>query len=162
VNAVDRPGCSERGAAALEFAIVAPVILLMIFGIIQYGYLYWSLQTASATAREAARQLIVGTREDCVTGQAVSQAGMPAVGAATPSMTRVYYDATGAPTPNRPVVGGLVTVTVSFQSLDMHLPLVPVPHDGVVTQSASARIENIPPSPLLPDDPRYCTAPPSP
>jgi Flp pilus assembly protein TadG len=27
----------QRGASALEFGLVAPVILLMIFGIIQYG-----------------------------------------------------------------------------------------------------------------------------
>lgn len=56
-----RPRSDERGAAALEFGLVVPVVLMLIFGIIQYGFMYWSLQTASATAREAARSLIVGT-----------------------------------------------------------------------------------------------------
>ncbi len=133
----------ERGSAALEFGIVAPVILLMIFGIIQYGYLFWSLQTASATAREAARQLIVGTDQDCATAQAVAQARMPAVGATAPQVQVAYADPAGQDSAD-PVVGGLVTVTVSFQSLDLHLPFLPVPDGGLVTQDARARVENVP------------------
>jgi Flp pilus assembly protein TadG len=135
----------ERGWAALEFGITVPVIVLMIFGIIQYGYLFWSLQTAAATAREAARQLVVGTDETCTRAQAVGKLQQPAVGSGAPAVDIVYGDAAGAPrTPNSPVQGGLVTVTVSFQSLDLHLPFLPVPRDGTVIQDASARVENIP------------------
>lgn len=136
-----------RGAAALEFALVAPVILLFVFGIIQYGYLFWSLETASATAREAARQLIVGTQEQCVKDQAAGQAAQPAVGTSPPQVDVAYTDPQGDPS-TVPVVGGLVTVTVSFSSLDMHLPLLPVPDGGTVTGDGSARVENIPAVPL--------------
>lgn len=138
---------SERGAAALEFALVAPVILLFVFGIIQYGYLFWSLETASATAREAARQLIVGTDEQCVRDQAAGQAALPAVGDTPPQVDVAYTDPDGAAS-TTPVVGGLVTVTVRFSSLDLHLPLLPVPDDGTVSEDGSARVENVPPVPL--------------
>ena len=47
--------------------------------------------------------------------------------------------------------GALVTVTVTIQSLDMGL--VPLPSGGVVTQSATNRVENVPIDPLL------CVAP---
>ncbi len=138
---------TEGGAAALEFALVAPVILLFIFGIIQYGYLFWSLETASATAREAARQLIVGTDQQCVKDQAAGQAAQPAVGATPPQVAVAYTDPDGAASAS-PVVGGLVTVTVSFESLDLHLPLLPVPDGGTVSGDGSARVENIPAVPL--------------
>ncbi len=138
---------NQRGAAALEFGLVAPVIFLFIFGIIQYGYLFWSLETASATAREAARQLIVGTDEHCVVDQAVSQAEQPAVGETAPQVAISYQDTAGQSS-DVPVVGGLVTVTVSFQSLDMHVPFLPVPDGGTVSGDGTARVENIPPTPL--------------
>ncbi len=133
----------QRGSAALEFGLVAPVILMMIFGVIQYGYLFWSLQTASATAREAARQLIVGTAEQCVRDRAAGQAGIPALGPSAPQVDAVYHDPSGA-VATAPVLGGLVTVTVAFQSLDLHVPFLPVPDGGMISQEASARVENIP------------------
>lgn len=132
---------SERGVSALEFGLVMPVLLLVIFGLVQYGYHYWSLETASATAREAARRLVVGSGEDCVRAEARSRAAMPAVDG-TPSVTWIY----GAAASSTPVVGEQVTVTVSFQSLD--IGLFPLPAGGVVTETATAVVENIPAAPL--------------
>ena len=137
----------EDGAAALEFGLVAPVIFLLIFGVIQYGYLFWSLQTAAATAREATRQLIVGTDEACALANARQMARGPAIGAAAPSATPVYRDAHGAVVP-APVTGGTVSVAVSFQTLDMGLPFLPVPGHGVITQEVTNRVENVPAVPL--------------
>jgi Flp pilus assembly protein TadG len=137
----------EGGAAALEFGIVAPFVLMFIFGIIQYGYLYWALETASASAREAARQLIVGTDVPCVKDQAVAKASMPAVGSVAPAADVVFHDTSGAVSAG-PVLGGLVTVTVSFQSLDLNLPFLPVPDGGTVSQHQSGRVENVPAVPL--------------
>ena len=126
---------------------MVPVVLMFIFGIIQYGYLYWALETASAGAREAARQLIVGTDQTCVKDQAAAKAAMPAVGSTAPQVDVVYHDTSGAVAPG-PVLGGLVTVTVSFQTLDMSLPFLPVPNGGVVSQHQSGRVESVPAVPL--------------
>jgi hypothetical protein len=141
---------SQAGSAALEFGLVAPVIFLLIFGIIQYGYLFWALQTSAATAREAARSLIVGTEEDCTLAHAVDMSAGPAVGGGTPTATATYRDATGGVVTG-PVEGGLVRVTVGFDTLDMSLPFLPLPDGGHVTQSAEARVENVPPVPLACD-----------
>lgn len=132
---------SQRGAAALEFGLVFPLVLTVIFGIIQYGYHFWSLQTAAATARETVRLLIVGSDWGCARAYGVDFAEGPAVGAGVPTVTRRYHTADGV-AQDTPVPGSMVTVTVSFQSL--HIGLLPVPDSGVVKQSATARIENVP------------------
>lgn len=125
----------ERGAVAVEFALVATLLLTVLMGILQYGYHYWALETASATAREAARRYAVGTEQACTQAEAEGHAGKAALGPVTVS-----------PRPSTVAVGDVITVTVSFQSLDMHL--FPLPNGGVVTQSERARVENVPGSPI--------------
>lgn len=46
---------SEAGAAAVEFALVAPLLLLLICGIIDFGRAYATLNQLAASAREGAR-----------------------------------------------------------------------------------------------------------
>jgi hypothetical protein len=117
--------------------------MLVILGIIQYGYLYWSLETAAAAAREAARRLVVGTDWGCTQAGAIQSADGPALGATQATVTRRYHTEGGV-TQSAPVVGSLVTVTVSFQSLDMGLPFLPLPNSGVVKDTGVGRIENVP------------------
>ncbi|HVL89471.1 MAG TPA: TadE family protein [Actinomycetota bacterium] len=45
----------QRGASAVEFAIVLPVIALMLFGIIDFGVVLNNQNTVRAAAREGAR-----------------------------------------------------------------------------------------------------------
>ncbi len=45
----------ERGAAAVEFALVAPLLVLLICGIIDLGRAYATLNQLAAAAREGAR-----------------------------------------------------------------------------------------------------------
>jgi Flp pilus assembly pilin Flp len=137
----------EDGATALEFGLVVPVVFLAVFGIIQYGFMFWSLQTASATAREAARALIVGTVEACTLDRAELLSQNPAVGGGTPVATARYLYPDGT-TATGPVEGGLVEVEVSLETLDLHLPFLPLPDGGNVVEAARARVENVPPAPL--------------
>ena len=46
---------ARRGIAALEFAVVAPVLIMLMFGTIEFGRLLWTLQGLQMTAVEAAR-----------------------------------------------------------------------------------------------------------
>ena len=49
----------ERGAAAVEFALVAPVLLLMVLGIAEFGQAYHVQATISQAAREGVRVMAV-------------------------------------------------------------------------------------------------------
>ncbi|WP_051366588.1 TadE family protein [Hamadaea tsunoensis] len=50
---------SDRGASAVEFALVAPVMLLLVFGIIDFGRLFNAQITLTEAAREGARAAAV-------------------------------------------------------------------------------------------------------
>lgn len=134
----------QRGATALEFGLVAPVVFLLLFGIVQYGYWFWSAETAAATAREAARRLAVGTDWSCTRDEIVAAVRIPAIGDSVSVPLPEYADDSGVPV--SPRVGSLVTVSVAFDTLDLHLPLLPVPSQ--VVGHGTARVENLPATPL--------------
>ena len=46
----------DRGAAAVEFAIVVPLLMLVVFGIIQFGTIYSDFISVREGTRDAARQ----------------------------------------------------------------------------------------------------------
>lgn len=54
-----RGRADERGAAAVEFALVVPLLLLIVFGVISYGYLLSFRQGLSQAAAKAARAAAV-------------------------------------------------------------------------------------------------------
>jgi Flp pilus assembly protein TadG len=49
----------ERGAAAVEFAIVATLFFLLVFGIIDFGFAFHSWNNTANAAREGARKAAV-------------------------------------------------------------------------------------------------------
>jgi hypothetical protein len=49
-----RPG-SQSGAAAVEFALVLPVFLAVIFGMIDFGWYYYQRYTLAAAVRDGVR-----------------------------------------------------------------------------------------------------------
>lgn len=51
---------TDRGAAAVEFALVLPILLLVVFGIINYGLFFNDSINARQGVREAARRVTVG------------------------------------------------------------------------------------------------------
>jgi Flp pilus assembly protein TadG len=55
-----RRGRGERGASLVELAIVLPIFVLLVFGVIQFGITYNNLITIRQGVREAARQGAVG------------------------------------------------------------------------------------------------------
>jgi len=61
-----------RGASAVEFALVLPVLLLMLFGTLQVSLLMFSYAVMAGAARDATRAMAVCTFTD--TGRAEAQA----------------------------------------------------------------------------------------
>jgi hypothetical protein len=48
-------GKSERGAALVELAIMLPVLLLILMGIVEFGLLFYNQQVLTNSSREGAR-----------------------------------------------------------------------------------------------------------
>lgn len=58
------PPFSDRsGSAAVEFAIVGPVFILMLVAMVVYGGWFWLAQSVQTTASEAARAAVAGLDE---------------------------------------------------------------------------------------------------
>jgi Flp pilus assembly protein TadG len=51
---------NERGAAAVELALLMPILLLILVGIVEFGRGYHAKLTLTHAAREGARALAVG------------------------------------------------------------------------------------------------------
>ncbi|MBE1203029.1 pilus assembly protein [Aminobacter carboxidus] len=54
---------SSSGTSAIEFAIVAPVFILLVFGMIAYGIYFGALHSVQQMAADAARTAIGGLNE---------------------------------------------------------------------------------------------------
>ncbi len=50
-----------RAAAVVEFAVVSPLLMAVLFGIIEYGYVFMVRQTLTNAAREACRVAVLQT-----------------------------------------------------------------------------------------------------
>ncbi|GAA1521653.1 pilus assembly protein [Nocardioides humi] len=57
-------GARDRGAAAVEFALILPVLMLIVVGIINYGDMLSVRQSVSQAASEGARAAAVTTGSD--------------------------------------------------------------------------------------------------
>ncbi len=55
----------ERGAVAVEFALIFPLLVLILFGIFEFGREYSRLQVFEGAAREGARCAAVAATSDC-------------------------------------------------------------------------------------------------
>jgi len=51
---------AKDGAAAVEFAFIAPVLIALIMGVISYGSYFWTAHTVQQMANDAARAAVAG------------------------------------------------------------------------------------------------------
>jgi Flp pilus assembly protein TadG len=89
---------SERGAALVEFAIVATVFLSVMFGVLEFGRMFWTHNALRDAARRGVRYASV-RRNDAAGIQAVKN-------------MVVYGNAAGT---GSPVVSGLTTSNVNVE-----------------------------------------------
>lgn len=100
-----RQRAARRGAAVVEFAIVLPLFLLMVFGMVEYGRMVMAQQIITNAAREGARRGVIdGATTAEVTTLVNGYLTDASIGTATVSIT---------PDPTTVTNGGPITVTVS-------------------------------------------------
>jgi hypothetical protein len=95
----------DRGAAAVEFALVLPLLLLMVFGIVDFGRALNVQIMVTQAAREGARWDALGSSQAQI-AQRVSDSAQPLSGVAT---TVVSLCGPGSSAQN-----GSVTASYSF------------------------------------------------
>jgi Flp pilus assembly protein TadG len=65
----------ERGVAAVEFALIAGLLFMLVFGMIVFGIIFSRYQTFQSAAREGARVRAVGGSEAAVLAAIQDAAG---------------------------------------------------------------------------------------
>ena len=103
-----RPAGRDAGAAALEFALVVPILLVLIFGMIEFGFVFQAQLALTHAAREGARLASVDKYD---AGTVVSRAYplLPAKGLSVSESD----------------LGDAVRVTVSYPYTPQILPWLP-------------------------------------
>ncbi len=125
----------QDGAAAVEFALLLPLLVLLLFGFIQFGLAFNTRIQATNAAREAARQAVVGIDNwNDVGGVPFWQVVKDRAGVRSISNCSFTTD---------DVVGGTLKVSFDYP-LDLVIPFLPSPpswRSGTAT--ASMRIEQL-------------------
>jgi Flp pilus assembly protein TadG len=112
----------RSGIAAIEMALLLPLLLTLVFGMIEYGSMFWRGQQVANAARNGARRgIMAGATASNVT-TAVDQT-MLASGMGTTNYTVVLTPAN----PASLAAGGSFTVKVSVPYVDIKLTGFPVP-----------------------------------
>jgi len=115
----------RRGLATIEAALVFPLLVLVTFGCIEYGWIFLKSQQITNAARQGAR---IGARPDSVngdvTGAIATMLGAVGIGSGEYSVSIVPTDVT------TPEPGDILSVTVTVPYTNIELtgaPFLPVP-----------------------------------
>lgn len=131
----------RRGAALVEFAIVLPLLLTVLFGIIEFGQLFKVRLSAQQAAREACRIAVLQSTAkpyNSTSGPVMQkiQQIMTAAGVSTysASMVQIVEDTTADPTV-------AITITVPYEDVKLTGFLSVITND--ITGSCSMRKEGV-------------------
>lgn len=130
---------NRRGSAALEFAMVAPALLLLLFGIVEYARLIWTWQALQLAGDQTARCVAIGASA-CATpsSYAVTAAtGFGALGLTSAGVTvTTVSHAAGNPASCSPPVGNTAAkITLSLVFASPVSTLLPGINQTVLTSS---------------------------
>jgi hypothetical protein len=137
-------GGNDRGAAAVEFALVVPVLLMILFGIIDYGLLFNNSLSVKQGVREGARQGVVANYGPTCP---MAWSTLPSVNMQSLACTVVDRTSavSGTPYLKIKVPGGWVKgeplVVCEMVKTSGVTGLTPMPTGGVVTSKVEMSIE---------------------
>ena len=126
----------QEGAAAVEFALLLPLLVLLLFGMIEFGFAFNSRIQATNAAREAARRAVVGIDNWSDLGGGLPFWQVVRQDAGLGSISNCVLDTDD-------VLGGTLTVSFDYP-LNLRIPFMPNPPSWQTGQAqASRRIEQL-------------------
>lgn len=135
-----RPG-RDSGAAAVEFALVFPMLLVLAFGIVDFGALVNAHVTLANATRDAARAASLSATETEIRAQAAAGiASMSAADLATAVTSVTCTKTAGACSPYTQATSGDTTIVTIQVTHNWLFPLWPVPAVSIA-KTSQMRIE---------------------
>jgi Flp pilus assembly protein TadG len=111
----------EHGAAAVEMAIVLPLLLVLVFGIVDFGRLLFAEVMVTGAAREGARMVAMGYSTADATTRI--QAASPGLGFAGGLATPTYTTCPASPTPTDAASATVQTAGFDWLLVDAFVPI---------------------------------------
>ncbi len=104
----------EKGASAVEFAIILPILIILIFAIVQFGIAFNKYIAVTHAVREGARLAAVGLYED---------PDFDFEQAVRDSAPTIDIDTITVENPDGMAIGNPVVVTVTVETFFINIPL---------------------------------------
>ena len=134
---------SQRGASAVEFALISLPLMTLMLGMLQYGWYFFVAQSASSAARESARRLVVGDLCQPSTAAenfAKDQASLSTLTLTFGSPGATATDFASGTQGTLPSVGDTLRVVVKANGSVLNF--LPIPDGGRVQRVVDARVED--------------------
>lgn len=142
----------QKGLAVLEFVLIAPVFLTLIFGIIEFSVLLYTWNTLTEATRRGARVAAVcpasalSVIRNIVVYNSASGGSTPIVKGLTPQMVQVGYDPLSGPYPDR-YARPAVQVWLEGYAYNLHLPLLQKSYSASFLATAALESGGLLPTP---------------
>lgn len=156
---------NRRGAALVEFTIVLLILMVLVFGIIEFGLLIKDYLTLSQAAREGARSAALGSRIEVIIDRVQETAiGLPG-GTIDPADISLQKssdggvtwvdlgDTGGSPNENDAAIGQMLRVKLTYDHELVAGGILPFLGDGntmIISGNMIMRREKTAPPPLPP------------
>ena len=125
-----RPAKSRRrGASAVEFAVVAPIFFLFVFGLVEFGRMVMVRQSVTNAAREGCREATLATTISRANVETTVRSYLQDVisGASSPGVVRVGINAGGSTSGDLNLVASGAPITVDVEVDFANISWVPSP-----------------------------------
>ncbi len=106
----------EKGQSMVELALILPILLLLLFGTIEFGRVFYSYITITSAVREGARAAAVGKTDDEIKLRVKEATTLSEV---DDRLTFTYI----TPVESRKIAGGQVKVEIQY-NMPLSVPII--------------------------------------
>jgi Flp pilus assembly protein TadG len=134
----------QRGAAAVEFALIVPVLIVLVFGIADFGLMFNNQSVVANASRDAARTASFEAKKAAIQAVVTAEvASLPSIVLpVTTNVTCTKADGTNCGVYDTDMeAGGTVTVTIIYVHKWLTPSLIGLPNTTTVTKVSQMRIE---------------------